>query len=364
MNRRAILTGVLGLAGAGAGAAIYSYMSMGSMADYDAMAARSREQLAVNPDLREIVRYATFAANSHNTQPWTFALKDSGIVIGPDLRRRTGVVDPDDHHLYVSMGCATENLVLAAAASGRAADVRYDSDADGSIAVDFATASAQESPLFGAIPLRQCTRSEYSGAAISADQLALLETAAQEPGIAVRFVTGKPDIEMVLEFIVAANRAQMADPGFVKELASWLRFNPAEAMRNGDGLFSASSGNPLLPSWIGSAIFPMVFKESAETGKIVRQVRSSSGLAIFSSERDDREHWARAGRAYQRFALQATALGIRNAHLNQPVEVASMRPEFATALGLGTRRPDLVIRFGMAQAMPMSLRRPVESVIR
>jgi hypothetical protein len=338
-------------------------MSMGSRADYEAMAAHSREHLAVEPDLREIVRYAALAANSHNTQPWTFTLKDTGIVIHPDLRRRTGIVDPDDHHLYVSLGCATENLVLAAAASGRAASVHHGGDADGAILVDFAAAMAREGPLFQAIPLRQCTRSEYSGAAISAEHLALLEVAAQEPGISVSFVTGKPDIERVLEFIVAANRAQMADSAFVEELASWLRFNPAEAMRNGDGLFSASSGNPLLPSWIGRAIFPMVFKESIETGKIVSQVRSSSGLAIFSSERDDREHWVRAGRAYQRFALQATALGIRNAHLNQPVEVTSMRPDFAAALGLGTRRPDLVIRFGMAQAMPMSLRRPVESVM-
>jgi hypothetical protein len=38
--------------------------------------------------LRELVRYATLAANSHNTQPWRFALDGSTIVIQPDLSRR------------------------------------------------------------------------------------------------------------------------------------------------------------------------------------------------------------------------------------------------------------------------------------
>jgi hypothetical protein len=37
--------------------------------------------------------------------------------------------------------------------------------------------------------------------------------------------------------------------------------------------------------------------------------------------------------------LQAAALGIRNAMLNQPVEVASLREPFACAVGVAGRRP-------------------------
>ena len=81
------------------------------------------------PLLRELVRYATLAANSHNTQPWRFALDGSTIVIQPDLSRRTPAVDPDDHHLWVSLGCAAENLVLAAAAFGRRAEIEFDARA-------------------------------------------------------------------------------------------------------------------------------------------------------------------------------------------------------------------------------------------
>jgi hypothetical protein len=55
--------------------------------------------------------------------------------------------------------------------------------------------------------------------------------------------------------------------------------------------------------------------------------------------------------------------GIRNAFLNQPVEEASLRHDFARALGLESGRPDLVVGFGRGSEIPSSLRRPVEAVI-
>jgi hypothetical protein len=67
---------------------------------------------------RELVRYATLAPSSHNTQCWKFRIEQDAIAIGPDLSRRTPSVDPDDHHLHVSLGCAAENLVQAALAHG------------------------------------------------------------------------------------------------------------------------------------------------------------------------------------------------------------------------------------------------------
>ena len=77
-------------------------------------------------DDRELIRFATLAASSHNTQPWRFRSAADSITIQPDLARRCRVVDPDDAHLYRSLGCATENLVQAAAAQGLATHVRFD----------------------------------------------------------------------------------------------------------------------------------------------------------------------------------------------------------------------------------------------
>ena len=94
-----------------------------------------------------------------------------------------------------------------------------------------------------------------------------------------------------------------------------------------------------------------------------RHIHSSAGIAVFVSDADDAAHRVEAGRFYERFAFQATALGVRNAFVNQPVEVPALRAELACALGVGRRRPDLVVRFGRVPAMPRSLRRPVEAVL-
>ena len=129
------------------------------------------------------------------------------------------------------------------------------------------------------------------------------------------------------------------------------------------GLFSKCSGNPAIPTWIGKRFFGLMFRKNAENKKYVAHMRSSAGVAIFIGDKADKDHWVRVGRSFQRFALQATALGIRHAMVNQPIEVPAVRREFARWLGIGDVRPDLVVRFGHAPAMPMSMRRPARSVI-
>lgn len=170
-------------------------------------------------------------------------------------------------------------------------------------------------------------------------------------------------MESVLSFVIEANTAQMGNPAFVQELKSWVRFNQAEAIAKGDGLFSKSVGNPTAPRWLGSLLFDLSFRPKAENNKCQKQIRSAAGIAIFVSDKSDPAHWIEAGRCYQRFALQAEALDIRTAFLNQPVEVVALRTQLAAYLEIGDRRPDLVVRFGHGPKMPRSLRRPIDAVI-
>jgi hypothetical protein len=155
----------------------------------------------------------------------------------------------------------------------------------------------------------------------------------------------------------------MSDEAFVRELRSWMRFSPREAIRRGDGLFSATTGNPILPAWLGPTFFDLAFKAREENDKYARQIASSAGIAVFVAEKPDHEHWFLAGRAAERFALQATLLGLKCAFVNQPVEVASLRPELASLIGLPGRRPDLVMRFGSGPTLPYSARRSVAQAL-
>ena len=313
--------------------------------------------------LRELVRYATLAPSSHNTQCWKFRVQERTITIEADLARRCPVVDPDDHHLFVSLGCATENLAQAALANGLRAHARFDPADPGAVVVSLEATQALASPLFRAISERQCTRSDYDGRPLSPEELRLLEQAGTGNGVRVILLTGRPAREKVLEYVVSGSTAQINDPAFVAELKAWIRFSAGEAARTGDGLYSGATGNPAMPRWLGSRMMGMFFTPKSENERYAKQIRNSAGIAVFASDTDDKAHWVEAGRCYERFALQATALGIRNAFLNPPVEVGSIRPQFASALGLGTQRPDLVVRFGRGPTMPMSLRRPVQAVL-
>lgn len=331
--------------------------------DYARAESQLRSRLSINPNFTDFIRLATLAPSGHNTQPWRFTPHISGITIRPDFTRRTKIVDPDDHHLFVSLGCAAENLLVAAAANGRPGVMVFNTDPEDRIDIDFVHGAARIDARYPAILESQSTRSNYDGRAISNDNLRLLESAADVPGVSVLLLTESSKRESILEYVIRGNDAQMGDPAFVEELRDWIRFNPSQALQMGDGLFTRCSGQPTLPTWIGKRVFSRFFTKNAEDVKYARQVRSSAGVAILIGDKADKDHWVKVGRSFQRFALQATALGIRHSLINQPVEVPSVRADFARWLGAGDVRPDLVVRFGYAAPTPMSMRREVSSVI-
>lgn len=254
-------------------------------------------------------------------------------------------------------------MALTAAARGRPGEISFNSANDGAVVFSFGGGPTTSAALFDAIPHRQSTRAVYDGHPVAPAELQALAAAAAVPGVDLVVITDRGQIGRARDLIIAGNSAQMADAAFDRELRSWLRFNPRQALATGDGLFSPTTGNPVLPSWLGPSLFDMTFRAKTENDKYARQIQSSSGLAIFVSEHEDKEHWVRAGRACQRFALQATALGLKVAFVNQAVEVASLRPELAALVGLPGRRPDLVMRFGHGPTLPFSARRLVGAVL-
>ena len=357
VDRRQFIATALGLSAA----AISSLPAAAATMTYDDAVKASRGPLQAVPRDRELVRFATLAANSHNTQPWIFSARGNEISIAPDFARRCPAVDPDDHHLFVSLGCAAENLIVAASALGWHASPVVDGDR---IVIALEQASPAASALAGAIPLRQCTRAVFDGKPVAPEMLRQLEDACREPNVAAILMTERAAIKKVADYVLAGNSAQMRDKAFMRELVSWMRFNETDALATMDGLFSRVSGNPSLPAWIARPLLSVFFTEGGENGKYREQLDSSAGVVVLAADRGDKAHWIAVGRACQRFGLQATALGLKYSFVNQPVEVAALRPQFAASLGLGERRPDIVMRFGTGPDMPRSLRRPPELVMR
>ena len=340
---------------------------MASTNEYDQAAGEMRrpgtEQADGNLDARELIRYATLAASSHNTQPWKFRIQKDQVTILPDFSRRCPVVDPDDSHLFKSLGCAAENLVLAAAAQGFSTEIQFDSG-ENSIDV-FLTrdAAAGATDLYRAIPKRQCVKAAYDGNPIGMTELGKLENAGKGPSVRTVILSSDAEKNAVIDYVTRGNIAQLTDRAFRKELIDWIRFNPVEAMRKGDGLAGRTSGQPALPTWLAKLIIGLVLTPKAQAQTDATHIRSSAGIAVFVSSRDDKPAWVEIGRAYERFALQATALNVRAAFINQPIEVSELRSQFESWLNLEGEHALLMVRFGHGPTAPFSLRRPIDDVI-
>lgn len=125
-------------------------LTPGSGPAYEAWRARLR-----GDGPHSLVRAAILAANAHDTQPWAFRIGSDRIDLFADRTRTLGNVDPLGRELEISLGCALENLLLAAPANGYEAIPTLlpdESEPDHVARIDLAPGAAPGSPLFEAIP--------------------------------------------------------------------------------------------------------------------------------------------------------------------------------------------------------------------
>jgi hypothetical protein len=102
------------------------------------------------------------------------------------------------------------------------------------------------------------------------------------------------------------------------------------------------------PLWLAKLFTGSMLTPKAETKKDDKFIRSSSGLMLLVSPKNDKTAWVETGRAYERFALLSTAMNIKTAFMNQPCEVPTLRSEVQSYLNLNGAFPQLLFRFGHA----------------
>jgi hypothetical protein len=72
-----------------------------------------------------LLKYTILAPSFLNTQPWRFEARPNEIRIFGDLKRWRKVADMDQRELYISIGCALENMLIAAEHFGYGHQVSY-----------------------------------------------------------------------------------------------------------------------------------------------------------------------------------------------------------------------------------------------
>ncbi len=319
--------------------------------------------LAQNADYLFMIENAIKAPSGHNTQPWLFKIYDSEIDIYPDFTKSLPVVDPDNRELFVSLGCATENLCIAASHKGYRTDVTITDN--GVIKIML----SQDSPnmvssLYPQISIRQTNRSVYNGRIIHDDSIAVLKNIGAEACIGVHFVkNGTPEYQIISEMVYKGNSIQMSNKKFKEELQQWMRYNKKHQNETEDGLSYAVFGAPNIPRFIAKLIIKRAINEKSQNKNDRKRIESSSHFILLTTSKNTVEQWINLGRTLERILLKTTEMGISHAYLNQPNEVNELSLEMAKKLGLSNEYPTVLIRVGYGKKMPYSLRRNIESCI-
>jgi len=340
-----------------------------------------------------LVRAAILAASPHNTQPWLFKVTNSSIELYLDTKRNVGALDPFLREEHIGMGCALENLMLAAAANGYAATATLLPGKLGPIPaepkpellarVDLVAGNKEETELYDAIPRRHTNRSAYDSQKPIPPQFvdALSRLASEEADVKLFLFTAEADRKKIVEISSAANSEIYADPDVERGSERWVRINWSDVQKFRDGLTIDAFGLPPIATAVAKTMPPWLLKRlGGRTKNTYSDLMLTAPLigVIAVHDRYDREHCLRAGRIWQRAHLLATARGLAGRPCNESVEMidhekALGKPALRAGLlgevlgevlGDATWHPTFVFYMGYpkwtAHASP---RRPIQSVV-
>ena len=314
----------------------------------------------------EIIRNAAKAPSGHNTQPWKFEVNDSQIIIRPNFERKLKVVDADNHALYISLGCALENLILSAKAHSLVPHVILNlNQGKEEILVDLTKSeSVEKDVLYDYIDHRQCTRTPYDSKPVAESVLEELKEEVKNDLVDIIFFTDKTKIKELEPFIIDGSNTQFNNKEFIEELVNWIRFNKKDAQRKGDGLWASSLGFPNMPKLVGNLVIKRLVTAKSEVKRWKNLIQKSAGFALFTIKGNSKEDWVRLGQSFQRFGLKATQLELKHAHVNMPCEEIEVRRKLMQHFNIDNGRQALLLtRFGYSETMPYSFRLPLEKVL-
>jgi len=306
--------------------------------------------------LRFLLRYAILAPSSHNSQPWQFSVSNSHIDVFMDVDRSLKVADADGRELRLSVGCALENLLIAAEHFGLKHQVTYFPEAG---AEDLAVTVRIESggspspfrppALFDMLAVRRTSHLEHDGRSISEKAQKQLRNCCVEEGIYLYLTSAVATKRRIDELIQHADLVQFADPAFRKELAYWI----------GEGVFGTSR----LMSKLLKFIVARINMGRSQAQRDSALVMSSPVFGIFGSSGDDRVTQIKIGQVYERMCLLAASMNLWTQPMSQIVELPDLRDEVARIIPERNIVPEHPFRLGFATSPAPTPRRPLEQVI-
>jgi nitroreductase len=298
--------------------------------------------------LTRLAGYATLAPSPHNTQPWRFRVADGTLTISPDPSRALAVADPHGRALTISLGCSAMSALVAAAAAGLSLTVEITPGGDVRLLLDGTEADPALARLFPALTSRVTDKRPYPPDPVDPPELPL------PSGIGVHYVADPSSREHVADLHRQAVAELARDGGFARELAGWLRADPADPRRDG----------MTLPPGLNAGALIAALRTSGEPLREMGE-RDAHALAagpligVLTSAEETKPAWVRAGLAWQRLALAADTCGLAVAPLTAVVENPQTRSSVAALVpGAAGQHIQMLFRLGRSPgSLPATARR-------
>jgi hypothetical protein len=337
-----------------------------------------------------LVAAGILASNPHNTQAWIFRVRDGEIEVLADTKRHLGSFDPYLREAHIGLGCAIENMVIAAPANGLTASVeatagslldvkdRGEPVRAAIVKTGRASVPSGSSPLYAAIPRRHTNRYGYiREKPLPAATIDAFKAAVTEPQLRLFLFDSGPARQQFDAAAIAATEEIVADKQMIEDSHAWFRDGPDELARERSGLALDTAG--LSPFLLAVAkMLPMLPAEQSHKQWLTATRDThlpSAPLVGFIAVRDryDRPQAVLAGRLWQRMHLAATTVEVAMHPINQPVETVDRERELgrepksearlAGITGMPDWKPTFAFRAGFAaREAPRSARRALAAV--
>lgn len=329
-----------------------------------------------------LVSAAILAANPHNTQPWLFKVSEDRIDLLAHKERNLGAIDPLLREMHIGLGCALENLLLAAEAKGYTWKMTLEPkgpENDLVAQVDLAPAPPKPSKPYEAIPNRHTNRGPYdSQKPIPSEMLSELAALGSDlPDVGVVWMVDAEKRRRLGALLVSATEAIIADEEQAAASFRWYRHEQDLIQERRDGLTLDTLGMPVAIR-IVAKMLPSVSRRRFDQGWLqnTRDIQVATapafGLLVAANTRDNKLR-VQGGRLWQRMHLWGTVNGMAMQPISQVTErvdreaVLSLEPRFSKSLSeiVGSAQEVLLVfRLGYPRQPALkSPRRPLKDVV-
>jgi hypothetical protein len=372
LNRRSFLktTGAILVAVVGGG--VYRAVNQGVFASGQGIAYEPWKDWRDGTTSPErIVRAGILAANPHNSQPWHFRINERAVDLYADYSRQIGVIDPLRREMHIGLGCAVENMILAAQAEGLDVQVSLLPDSkyvDHVAHLALTPTQAQASDLYPAIPSRHTNRGPYDlSKSVGSDVLDSLAKLSNDDTVRIFWFAESAARHRFGKVAIAAAEALIADEQQSRDSSRWWHQGWSDVQTYHDGITIDAQAFDTLTTILAKMLPDLPRQQNdaifvKNVGTVYVATATVFGL-IAVRDQDDNAQRMRCGQLWQRMHLWATLHELAMQPLNQMCERADRERQLGLEPVFGRALSDLVGSNDWHGIMPFRLGYPTRSAL-